>query len=271
VSGGAKPCITLAMSDQQPHAILITGASSGIGAALALAYAADGATLFLGGRHAERLADVATACRDRGAVVHDHIHDVTDAEAMASWVLGCDARVPLDLVVANAGISAGTGFTGESAEQTRRLFAVNVDGAFNTVLPVLPRMIARGRGQIALMSSLASFRGFSGAPAYCASKAALRVWGEGQGVWLHERGVRLSVICPGFIRTPMSDGNPYHMPFLMEADRAARIIVRGLARNRARIAFPWQSYWLAQMLAVLPVALVDLLMRRLPNKPSDNT
>ena len=254
--------------DQQPRNILITGASSGIGAALAEIYAAPGVTLFLGGRDETRLADLAGRCKTAGAACQTAAIDVTDHVAMKAWVEACDAQGNLDLVVANAGISAGTGFAGESPEQTRRIMETNVDGAFNTVLPVLPAMVARKRGQVAVMSSLASFRGFPGAPAYCASKATLRLWGEGQRVWLRQHNVKLSVICPGFVRTPMSDGNPYPMPFLMDAERSARIIKRGLARNKARIAFPWQTYWLAQLVAMLPLALTDALLAKTPSKPS---
>jgi short-subunit dehydrogenase len=187
---------------------------------------------------------------------------------MKTWVEASDAQSTLDLVIANAGISAGTGFAGESPEQTRRIMKTNVAGAFNTVLPVLPAMVARKHGQVAVMSSLASFRGFPGAPAYCASKATLRLWGEGQRVWLRQHNVKLSVICPGFVRTPMSDGNPYPMPFLMDAERSARIIQRGLARNKARIAFPWQTYWLAQLVTMLPLALTDALLAKTPSKPA---
>ena len=254
--------------DQQPRNILITGASSGIGAALAEIYAAPGVTLFLGGRDETRLADLAGRCKTAGAACQTAAIDVTDHVAIKAWVEACDAQGNLDLVVANAGISAGTGFAGESPEQTRRIMETNVDGAFNTVLPVLPAMVARKRGQVAVMSSLASFRGFPGAPAYCASKATLRLWGEGQRVWLRQHNVKLSVICPGFVRTPMSDGNPYPMPFLMDAERSARIIKRGLARNKARIAFPWQTYWLAQLVAMLPLALTDALLAKTPSKPS---
>ncbi len=254
---------------QQPRCILITGASSGIGAALAKAYAAPGVTLHLGGRDEGRLEALAELCGRAGATCHTAAIDVTDQEAMASWVCACDARSGLDLVIANAGISAGTRFAGESPEQTRRIMATNVDGAFNTILPVLGNMVERKRGQIAVMSSLASFRGFRSAPAYCASKATLRLWGEGQRVWLRRHGVRLSVMCPGFVTTPMSEGNPYPMPFLMDADRAATIIRRGLSRDKARIAFPWQTYWLAQLVSLLPVALTDALLAKTPNKPSD--
>ena len=251
-----------------PSSILVTGASSGIGAALARVYAAPDTTLFLGGRDEPRLAAVAQACRNAGACCIAETVDVTDREAMADWMADCNDTRALDLVIANAGVSAGSGYTGESADQVRQLFRVNVDGVFNTVLPAMHMMVKRGQGQIAVMSSLASFRGFPGAPAYCASKAALRVWGEGQRVWLRHHGVRLSVICPGFVETPMSRDNPYTMPFLMDAGRAARLIRKGLERDRGRIAFPWQTTWLAQLLAVLPPALTDRLLSRMPSKPA---
>ncbi len=252
-----------------PRSILITGASSGIGAALARAYARADVTLFLGGRDMERLEGVARDCREAGARAEIRALDVTDTEAMRAWLLDSDADTPLDLVIANAGTSAGSGGAGESEAQARRIFAVNVDGAMNTVLPILPVMVTRGRGQVALVASLAGFRGFPGAPAYCASKATLRVWGEGlRGLMVH-RGVGVSVICPGFVKTPMSDGNPYPMPMLMEADKAAAIIVKGLARNRGRIAFPWPLTWLVYAITALPVSLTDLMMKHLPRKPAD--
>ena len=252
----------------EPRAILITGASSGIGAALAAAYAGTGVTLFLGGRDEARLGAVAERCRAAGAEVEKAAVDVRAREAMAEWVRGAEARQPLDLVVANAGVSAGTGGTGEGEEQARRIVAVNVEGAMNTVLPALPAMMARQAGQIALMSSLAAFRGFPGAPAYCASKAALRVWGEGLRGWLAPRGIGVSVICPGFVATPMSAANPYPMPFLVDAEKAAAVIVRGLARNRGRIAFPLPAYLATLAVAALPMAVTDRVMARLPQKPA---
>jgi short-subunit dehydrogenase len=253
----------------QPQSILITGASSGIGAALARAYARPGVSLFLGGRDRDRLAGVAEMCRATGAEVRDATHDVTHREAMAAWIADCDAHRALDLAIANAGISAGTGGAGESGDQTRHVMAVNVDGTLNTVLPALERMRPRRHGQLAIMSSLAAFRGFPGAPAYCASKAAVRIWGEALRGWLAGDGIGVSVICPGFIKTPMSDGNPYPMPFLMEAETAARIISRGLARNRARIAFPFPVYLAAQITGALPPGWTDRMFRRLPKKPAN--
>ena len=249
-----------------PRSLLLTGASSGIGRALAIAYAAPGVTLALNGRDPARLESVARDCRARGAVVETRRLDVTDAAAMAAWVEDADTMAPLDLVIANAGISAGTGGGGEAAEQVRRIFAVNVDGVINTVLPALPAMRARRRGQVAIMSSLASFVGFPGAPAYCASKAAVRVWGESLRGWLAPEDVRVSVICPGFVDSPMTAVNRFRMPFLMTADRAAAIIIGGLAADRPRIAFPWPMQAAVRLMAALPPGLIDAVGRRLPRK-----
>ena len=164
---------------RRPAAILITGASSGLGEALARAYAAPGITLFLSGRDRLRLHGVADACRAAGAEVHALVINVTQAVPMATWIKQCDALRPLDLVVANAGISAGTGGGGEGEEQTRAIFATNLDGVMNTVFPALAVMRPRRHGQIAIMASLAGYRGLPGAPAYCASTAAVMTWGEG--------------------------------------------------------------------------------------------
>jgi len=248
------------------QSILITGASSGIGAALARAYAAPGVTLALGGRDALRIAAVADACRERGAAVTTATLDVLDRAALRDWIEGVDAATPLDLVIANAGISAGTGDGGESEAQLRRIMAVNVDGTINTVMPALDRMRPRGRGQIAVMSSLAGFRGLPGAPAYCASKAAVRIWAESLRSDLAASGIGISVLCPGYVETPMTAVNRFPMPFLMGAERAAAIIRRGLDRNRARIAFPLPMYLAVRLLAAIPVAWIDPLLRRLPRK-----
>jgi short-subunit dehydrogenase len=251
---------------QNPRSILITGASSGIGEALALGYAAAGMTLALSGRDTARLEGVATACRARGAEVTAAIVDVTDQAALARWLETSDDQRPLDLVIANAGISAGTADGTETRLQARAIFAVNLDGALNTVLPLVPRFTARRRGQFALMSSLASFRGFPGAPAYCASKAALRIWGEALRGDLAPQGVEVSVICPGFVVSRMTAQNKFPMPMLMPTERAAAIIQRGLARNRARIAFPFPMYAAAWLSGALPPGLTDPLFRGLPKK-----
>lgn len=256
----------MASDPGNPRSILITGASSGIGEALARCYAAPGVTLALSGRDEARLAAVAAACEAAGATITTQAVEVTDAAALKAWIEGCDAAAPLELVIANAGISAGTGDGSETDEQVRAIFAVNQQGVLNTVLPAIERMRPRRRGQIAVMASLASFRGFPGAPAYCASKAAVRVWGEALRGHLAAEGIAVSVICPGFVRSRMTAVNRFPMPFLVEADEAAAIIRRGLARNRARIAFPWQMAAIIWLLSVLPPGLTDRALGRLPGK-----
>jgi len=246
--------------------ILITGGSSGLGEAMARALAAPGVTLVLTGRDAARLAAVADACRLQGAEVETATVDVTDRDGMAALVARTAARAPLDLVVANAGISAGSAGGVEGADQTRAIFAVNVDGVFNTVSPALAAMGPHGRGQVAIVSSLAGFRGLPGAPAYCASKAAVRVWGEALRPDWQARGIAVNVICPGYVTTRMTARNDFPMPFLMPAGRAARIMLDGLARDRARIAFPWRLYALVRLVAAIPPGWLDAVLRRLPRK-----
>jgi NAD(P)-dependent dehydrogenase (short-subunit alcohol dehydrogenase family) len=258
----------------QPRSILITGASSGIGAALAGAYAAPGVTLHLGGRDRRRLALAVDRCLLLGARAVGAAVDVTDAEAMAQWINAADARAPLDLVIANAGVSTVTSGTGDDGPASvRRVFAVNVDGVLNTVLPALERMRGRARrpgsawrGQIAIIASLAAMRGMPGAPAYSASKAAEKAWGEALAVRLAPEGIAVTVVLPGFVDTPMTRGNYFRMPLLWKVDKAARVIRRGLARRKRRIAFPLPMYVGAWFLGVLPLAVADWLLARAPTK-----
>lgn len=250
----------------EPRSILITGASSGIGAALALEYAGPGISLALSGRNPDRLAEIVETCRSAGAEAAAQVLDVTERGAVEAWIGAVAAHQSLDLVIANAGISGGTAGRGETAEQARAIFRTNVDGALNTVHPAIELMRRHGGGQIALVSSLASFRGYPGAPAYSASKAAVRVYGEALRGALAPDGIAVSVVCPGYVRSRMTAANDFPMPMLMDADRAARIIRRGLARNKPRIAFPWPVYAAAWMLGALPLWLIDPLMERLPKK-----
>jgi short-subunit dehydrogenase len=127
-------------------------------------------------------------------------------------------------------------------------------------------MRKRGRGHIAITSSIAGFRGMPGAPAYSASKAAVKAYGEALRGWLAADGVRVSVICPGYVESRMTAGNAFPMPFLMSAERAARIIKRGIEHNRARIVFPWPTATAAWLLGFLPPAWTDPLLTRLPKK-----
>jgi short-subunit dehydrogenase len=246
--------------------IVITGASSGIGEQLALAYAAPGMRLAITGRDEARLAGVAERCRAAGAAVTAAQVDAADRKAMADWLREIDAALPVDVMIANAGIASGTPEGREDPELARRTFDVNLTGVLNSLQPLIEPMIARRRGQLAIMSSLASFRGFAGSAAYCASKAAVRVWGEGLRNELARHGVEVNVICPGFVVSRMTAVNKFHMPFLMETAPAAAVIKIGLERNKSRISFPWPMAAAVWLLAGLPATLTDPFMRQLPKK-----
>ncbi len=237
--------------------ILITGAAGGIGTALAKAYAAPGVHLFLGDIEAEPLESLAVQCRALDAQTWSTVVDVTNREGMATWITQSHHIRPLDLIIALAGISCGTFSREEAPEETRAVFAINLDGMLNTVEPAIPLFRLRGRGQIALTSSLAGCRGFPVAPSYCATKAAIRVYGEGLRSRLLRENIVVSVINPGFVKSPMTDANPYPMPFRVSAERAARIIKNGLAKHKARICFPMPLAAGAFFLSLLPPSWVD--------------
>jgi short-subunit dehydrogenase len=244
--------------------ILITGASSGIGRALALDYAAPGVRLALLGRDAARLESVAAACRAKGAEISSATIDVRDRVGLAAWIAAVDDAAPLDLVIANAGIftGLGQGRVTENPEAVRATMAINFDGALNTVDPVIPRMLARGRGQIGFLGSLAGYRALPYSPAYCASKAALHAYAGALRAGLAPLGVRVSLIAPGFVATAMTQKIVAWKPLRMSDVRAARIIRRGLDRGAAVIAFPRVLAWTVRLVELLPARWVDWVMRQ---------
>ncbi len=237
--------------------IALTGASSGLGRALGLELAKPGVTLHLHGRDAARLSAVAAAARARGAVVTETILDVTDRDGMAAWIRDIPG---LDLVIANAGISAGPGRGNfEEAGQIRAVFATNVDGVFNTVLPALERRTRH----VVIIGSIAGLIALPTSPAYSAAKAALDFWVRGVAPRAAREGMIVTIVRPGFIRTPLTAKNPYPMPGLMDAERAARIIVTGIERGQRSITFP---RWLAAF-AWVGNLLPKQLLARAPGKP----
>jgi short-subunit dehydrogenase len=245
------------------RALVITGASSGLGAALARAYAAPGIVLGLIGRNAERLVAVAAACRAAGAIVEAATIDVAEREALATWLTGFDRAHPVDLVVANAGISAGPelGSVGEDVDTTGRQIAVNLLGAVHAVAPLLPAMTARRRGRIALICSLAAYRGLPYSPGYCASKAGLRAYGEALRALIEPHGVGVTVVCPGFFGSPMTDRWAGPTPLLITGDRATRKIKRAIDCGRRRISFPWPMVLGMRLCDALPAAIGDRILR----------
>lgn len=240
--------------------ILITGATSAIGSALAWEYAAPGVTLILHGRRQDALARVAQVCEARGATVRCHGLDVRDGPAIQAWLAGLE---PLDLVVINAGMNThvGPGGEAESWDEVDALLDVNLKASMRIAQAVLPAMRAQGRGQIAFMSSLAGYFGLPVTPAYSASKAGIKAYGEALRGWLAPEGIRVSVIMPGYVESPMCAAMPGPKPFLWTPDRAACAIRRGLARDRARISFPFPLNWGTWWLAVLPAAWSHRIVR----------
>jgi short-subunit dehydrogenase len=223
-----------------PRRIVITGASSGIGKALALRYARSDASLGLLGRHKERLEAVAEECRALGAEVASGVIDVRSRDELKQWMLDFDRAAPVDLVIANAGVMAGTPPGGEiePSDAAYALIETNVLGLLNTVQPLLPAMMARRRGQIALVSSISGLTPVADSPSYSASKAAVLYYGLSLRDLLRPHGIGVSVICPGYISTPMTEREHGPKPFIMPVEQAAEIIARGVASNQGTLVIP---------------------------------
>jgi NAD(P)-dependent dehydrogenase (short-subunit alcohol dehydrogenase family) len=248
--------------------IAITGASSGLGRALALAYAKPGVTLHLAGRNAARLHAVAATAEALGADASARNFDITDRQATEAWVQACGG---LDLVIANAGISTGPGTENlETAAQVQAIVAANIEGVFNTVLPAMALMAAQApdasgvRGRVAVVGSIAGLIALPTSPAYSASKAMLNAWVTATAPNAARQGIRLTIVRPGFIRTPMTAKNPYAMPGLMDADQAAAKILAGIAAGRSHITFPWWLAALARFGNMLPASW----LAGMPRKPA---
>jgi short-subunit dehydrogenase len=245
------------------RAIIITGASSGLGALLALSYAGPQTVLGLIGRNRERLAAIEAACRAAGATVAAAAIDVTEADALAAWLTEFDRVHPVELLIANAGTSAGPDpdTPGEPAATSRYQIEVNLVGAVNTIAPLVPAMCARGRGRIAAVASIAAYRGLPYSPGYCAGKAGLRAYAEALRPNLARYGVGVTVVCPGFFASPMTDRWAGPTPFLASGEGAARRIKRGIDRGRARIAFPWPLVFGMRFCDLAPAWIGDAILR----------
>jgi short-subunit dehydrogenase len=247
-----------------PQVVTITGASSGIGCALALHYARNGACLRLLARNVSRLREVVVQCQAQGADVKYQTIDVRDRVAMAQWLCEIDQIQPIDLVIANAGISNGTPDKRgrNNYDGDYEVADTNIFGALNTILPLLPAMMARRRGQLAFMSSIGGMVPVASAAMYSASKAAVLSYGLALRASLEDFDLKVSVICPGFVKSPMARRHIGWKPFEISTEQAAKLIVRGLNRNRALIAFPTSLVICARMAALLPEPIQRFVMRR---------
>lgn len=246
--------------------ILITGASSGIGEALALYYASHGAKfLFLCGRNEERLHNVALKCSSFGANVKTQILNIQDKEKVQNFIKASNEMAPLHLVFANAGVSTGE----ETPDHVYNTFNTNIFGVLNTITPTIEIFKNRhddSKKIIALTASIAGYHGLPSCPSYSASKACIKAYGEALRENLKKEGIQVSVICPGFVRSRITDKNTCPMPFFMEADKAAEIIAHRIEKNVGLIAFPFPMRLSVYLLSILPNCISGFIYGKLPHK-----
>lgn len=258
------------MTGLSPGSVVITGASSGLGAALARRYAGSGAHVGLIARRGAELEQLAREFPGRYAI---QIADVRDSNAMchAAAALISSHGLP-DIVIANAGISIGTRTELSEDEQVfRDIFDINLIGMVNTFQPYIAAMRERGHGVLVGIASVAGYRGLPGATAYSASKAAAIAYLEGLRVELRGSGIAVITICPGYIATAMTAGNPYRMPFIISAETAAEKIVAVIARRKSFTVLPWPMAIVARLMHVLPRWIYDPLAARAGYKPRRKT
>ena len=246
--------------------VLITGASSGLGRALAIELSKKSQTLFLCARNFENLQETKNLCQNSNANIYLKILDVKDEIASQNYITEIEENFALDLVIANAGISGGTAQGTESFAQVKEIFDTNLYGVLNIVQPIIEKMTLRKSGQIVIISSLAGFVSLPSSPAYSASKSAVRIYGEALRGNLAEFGVKVNIACPGYIKTKMTAVNNFYMPFLMDSAKASQIIINGIEKNHGRIIFPIIFYFLIRVLLSLPFSLVEKIMKKLPKK-----
>ncbi len=248
--------------------IVITGASSGLGYELALQYSNPHSRLILMGRNSDQLDKIANLCNEKGATTHIIVVDIRDKVNMAKYLTKFCEQYGVDVAVACAGVSAGTLDGPESSSQVEIIFDTNINGVLNTIMPLLPYMIARRSGSIAIISSMAGIVGLSSAPSYSASKACVRVFGEALRGYLKQYNVNMTVVIPGYIKTPMTDVNNFPMPFMVSAKKAAKKIIKAISNNKGVIAFPTITYIILKCLSCLPHQLINYINSKIPGKPS---
>jgi short-subunit dehydrogenase len=247
---------------------VITGASSGIGWALARTLAAEGCKVGLTARRREQLSTLAGQIEKAGGTAAIAIADVAERSQAVAAIHDLAARLgPIDLLIANAGIGAPTTVEPFNVGDIEKQFRVNMLGIVYALEAVLPQMIQRRRGHVAAISSLAAYKGLPGESAYTSSKAAVNVFMDGLRVQLRSKGIAVTTICPGFVKTPMTEVNEFKMPWLLTADEAARRIVRALKRRRKVYNFPWQMAFLMKLLRWAPDWLLERMMHAYNENP----
>ncbi|HEU5236905.1 MAG TPA: SDR family NAD(P)-dependent oxidoreductase [Pyrinomonadaceae bacterium] len=242
--------------------VLITGASSGIGRGLAVNLARRGAAVGLLARRRVILDQIAAEIINAGGRARALPADVTQVDSVRGAVEELRQQFgPIDVLVANAGISINTSVPNLCEKEIAELINVNVIGVINSVSAVLPNMIRQGHGHLVVNSSLAAYRGLPKSAAYCASKAAISSFFEALRIDLKGSGVDVTIIHPGFVKTPLI-ANIRRTPFLMEVDYAVQKIIRAIEKRKKGYAFPWQLATLARACKLLPIPMYDWIAAR---------
>ena len=251
------------MSYWADKVVMITGASSGIGGALAVALAKRGAKLGLVARRAEALSEIAQSIEVNGGRAMVLPADVRDADSLRAVAEQLQSEIgPVDVLIANAGIGPTRDGSDLNAKEVSDVININVIGAANSVAAVLPQMVARGQGHLVVISSLAAYRGLPRSAAYCASKAAVSAFFESLRLDLEPKGISVTIIHPGFIKTPLTSGREAQMPFLMELDDAVQKIIGAIEKRKKSYAFPWQLASIVRAGMVMPIWMYDRISRK---------
>jgi short-subunit dehydrogenase len=242
--------------------VMITGASSGIGRGLAVELARRGAKLGLVARRAEVVDEVVREIEAAGGKALALPADVQSEDSIRAAADKLRAELgPIDVLIANAGIGPTRDAAELDAKEVSSVINVNVIGASNSVAAVIPEMVKRGSGQLVVISSLAAYRGLPRSAAYCASKAAVSAFFESLRLDLEPRAINVTIIHPGFIKTPLTSGRDAQMPFLMELDDAVQKIVRAIGKRRKRYSFPWQLATIVRAGMIMPIWMYDQISR----------
>ena len=242
--------------------VMITGASSGIGRGLAVELARRGAMIGLVARRVELMEEVVHEVEAVGSNALALPADVQDASSMSAAAANLSAELgPVDILIANAGIGPTRDAAQIDAEEIASVINVNVIGASNSVAAVIPEMVERGSGQLVVISSLAAYRGLPKSAAYCASKAAVSAFFESLRLDLEPRGIAVTIIHPGFIKTPLTAGREAQMPFLMELDDAVKKMANAIEKRRKRYSFPWQLATIVRAGMIMPIWMYDQISR----------
>lgn len=255
--------MTNAPSFWRDKTVMITGASSGIGKGLALEIASRGVNLGLVARRQELLEELVAEVQARGGKAIAVAADVRDVNAMQAAAVRIRNELgPIDILIANAGIGTASHISQLDPNHVAKVMSINVVGAANSVAAVVPQMVERGHGHLVAISSLSAYRGLAKSAAYCASKAAMSAYFESVRIDLRGTGIDVTIIHPGFIKTPLTAGRKSHMPYLMELDYAVSKIVSAIEKRKKSVAFPWQLATVVRAGMLMPTFMYDWIAAR---------